>query len=133
MTARSKETWRYLASDPATPTSICCLVCGYYYRHIIKALASNKQPLSWRIRTYATHVLTVNRYAVLCDKYRLEFQDKNGRHLGKMLYRAKILEFQTKLVDFSRTTDGTKPVDSFAAHAEQTTLGFRAFLTSILG
>lgn len=79
--------------------------------------------------------MTVNSNAVLCDKYRLEFQDKNGRHLGKMLYRAKILEFQiqTKLVEFSRSRDGTKPVHSIAAYAVQTTLAFGAFLTSISG
>lgn len=63
------------------------------------------------------------------------FQDKNGRHLGKMLYRAKILEFQiqTKLVEFSRTRDGMKPVENIAAHAEQTSSGLGAFLTPISG
>lgn len=57
-------------------------------------------------------------------------EDTWGKHL---LYRAKILEFQTKLVEFSRTRGGTKPVDSIAAHAEQTSLGLGAFLTSISG
>lgn len=61
------------------------------------------------------------------------FQDKNGRHLGKMLYRAKILEFQIKLVEFSRTRDGMKPVENIAAHAEQTSSGLGAFLTPISG
>lgn len=47
---------------------------------------------------------------MLCAKYRLEFQDKNGRP-GKVLGRAKMLEFliQTKLVEFSNNGDGAPP------------------------
>lgn len=47
---------------------------------------------------------------VLCAKYRLEFQDKNGRP-GKVLGGATMLEFliQTKLVEFSNSEDGAPP------------------------